>query len=65
MAGTEESDDDPRAAPVRRVRRRPRVDADARPAGVAAGNGDDDAPADHEIEAVTKLMGFLRGDDEP
>ena len=61
MAGTDESDDSRLTGRMRRARRR-RVD-DTRAVDGDAGDGEP-GPDDHEIEAVTKLMGFLRDSDD-
>ncbi|HEX6568028.1 MAG TPA: hypothetical protein VF015_02655 [Acidimicrobiales bacterium] len=56
MTGTDESDDSRLAG---RTPRAPR-----RELGDDVTDDDGDGPDDHEIEAVNRLMGFLRSTDE-
>lgn len=72
MAGTDEADDNRLIGRMPRPARRsavggaraPRGDADLG-AGDSDGDSDgDEAPDDQEIDAVTRLMGFLRGTDD-
>ncbi len=72
MAGTDEADDNRLIGRMPRPARRSAVgdargpcgDAD-RDDGDCDSDGDsDEAPHDQEIDAVTRLMGFLRGTDD-
>ena len=58
MAGTDDGEDTPLAERVPRVARRHSSDM---PAGSVA---DDVGTDEHDLDAVTRLLGFLRGPDE-
>ena len=58
MAGTEDADDTPLAERVPGAARRPGRDETT---GVGDSHG---RPDEHDLDAVTRLLGFLRGADE-
>jgi hypothetical protein len=69
MAGIDDADAHPLTGRQRRAARHDGGPADQPPDGREAGSHgagdgpeDDDGPDDTDLEAVTRLMGFLRGD---